>query len=289
MVDLIQCPKCGFEFEASARAREHMEGELRTQLQAELARRLAEADRLAEQRIRDKDRELEESRSKLASANANEASLLKRQRQVAEREQQLALDLERKLAEETTRIRAQELKAAEDHFTRLAQEQSRTTNQELAAARSKLAESTAREASLLKKQREIEEREQQFTLNLEQKLAEETKRIRGREAKAAEERIARIVAEKVHTSDEELAAARLSLAEATANQAELLKKQRELEGREQQLTVDLERKLLEETKRIRENVEEIAAKRAQLERDNSRLLDEDHKQQLDAWGCPVSC
>jgi hypothetical protein len=103
----------------------------------------------------------------LAAATTREAGLLKKQREVEEREQQLALDMERKLAEETKRIREQEAKAAEERFARVAKEQARDTDQELADARRKLSEATAKEAGLLKKQREVEEREQRLALDLE--------------------------------------------------------------------------------------------------------------------------
>lgn len=264
MSDQIHCPKCGYEFEASAGMREHLELELRQQLRAEHERRLSEQARLAEERLLEKELELGESRRKAADAAVKEAEVLRKERELQDRERQSTLDLERKLAEETQRIRTVEAAAAEERAARTTREQLRVKDEELVEARAKAAEAHAMESELLKKQREVEEREGRLTLDLDRKLAEETHRIRAVEAKAAEERVARLVQEQLHEKDAELLEARAKVVEARAKESELLKKQRELEDREGQVALDVERQLAAERERIQADAARAADERAAL-------------------------
>jgi hypothetical protein len=121
MANLIHCPQCGCELEVSAVLREQLEIEMRAALQAELERRVVTSTaavkeryaREAEDRIRAKDEELVEARSKIAAAAGKEAELLRKQRALVEREEQRALEVERNVAEELRRIRGQDAALAQ--------------------------------------------------------------------------------------------------------------------------------------------------------------------------------
>jgi hypothetical protein len=121
MRKLIHCPQCGCELEVSAVLREQLEAEMRATLQSEVDKRVGALAatakeryaREAEDRVRLKDQELSEARSKLAVAAAKEADLLKKQRDLTLREEQRELDVERKVAEELQRIRQQEAALAQ--------------------------------------------------------------------------------------------------------------------------------------------------------------------------------
>jgi hypothetical protein len=121
MGNLIHCPQCGVELEVSSVLREQLEGEMRATLQAELEKRVDSIAstareryaREADDRVRLKDEELAEARSKLATARAKETELLKKQRELAEREAARELEVELKVGEELRRIRGQDAAVAQ--------------------------------------------------------------------------------------------------------------------------------------------------------------------------------
>jgi hypothetical protein len=221
--------------------------------------------------------EIEKARQQAADAAKKETELLKAQRQLVDREHQLSLDVERKVAEEAKRIRDHETRVAREHFAREAEERVRQKDTELAAAHKKMAEVAKREAELLKLQRRVTEREEQLALDVERRVADEAKKIREHEARLAHDKYAREAEERVQRKDVELAETRRKLAEAAVKEAAMLKRQRELAEREQQLALDVERKVAEEAKRIREDEARRADQRAELERDAQRLREEEHR------------
>jgi hypothetical protein len=93
--------------------------------------------REAQELLRQKDEELAEARSKIGIAASKEADLLRQKREIEDREQRLALDVERRLADETRRIRDEEAKLAEERASvereqhRLRQEEQRQKNDDL--------------------------------------------------------------------------------------------------------------------------------------------------------------
>jgi len=166
----IRCPSCRHEFELSA----VMRAELETEVRAGVARQF--------------DAELTEARRQLAAAATREADLLKQQRQVAERQQQLELEVERRVHEETAHIREREASAARERFAREADERVRANQQELAETQAKLAAAASREAELLKKQRELADKERELALHTERRVAEEVAKAREEDARRARER-----------------------------------------------------------------------------------------------------
>lgn len=238
--------------------------------------------REAEDRVRASETELTELRGKLAASATAHASLLKKEREVAERERQVDVALEHRLAEESVKIREREAKAAEERYSRVADERLRASDAELADARARLAEAAANEAGLLKKRREVEERERQLAADVERRVAEESARIREVEGKAAAEHHARAAAAQIRQKEEELEDARTKLADAATHQAAILKKERELEERAGQMDLDVERRVSEEAKRIREDATKLAEERAAMETERQRLRDEEHRLQMEA-------
>jgi hypothetical protein len=162
--------------------------------------------------------------------------------------------------------------------TRAAEERVRAVNEDLAAARARIAGSEAREAELLRAQRESEEREQQNALAFERRVAEETRFIREQEGKVAQERSERDANERVRIKEEELTAARARLKEAAIREADLLKKERAIDERELQMALECERRVAAEIARTREHQAQLVEQRAELERERTRLLIEEQRQ-----------
>jgi hypothetical protein len=150
MERLIHCPKCGGAFEPSALMREQIEGELR-------------------EAMRDR-----------------EVALMQQQRALTERERELTLDVERRVAVEARRICDREGKVIQERCARDAEDRLRVKEEELALARQKMDASATREAAFLRQKRELDERERQLAVDLEKRLSDETRKIRVDEAKRAD-------------------------------------------------------------------------------------------------------
>jgi hypothetical protein len=119
---MIRCPSCRCEFELSDVLRAELEAQVRADVGKQFAKEL--------ERARAQDREaLEEAQAKIASMAEREADLLKKQRQVADRERELALETERRVATEVAKVRATEEKLARER-TELQQEQQRLRDEE---------------------------------------------------------------------------------------------------------------------------------------------------------------
>ncbi len=183
MKSTIHCPKCGQSFEPSVLMRQEALAEARAAMQAELDARA----HAAEAELRSREEALDKS---LGDARAREAALLKKQRELEDRSRELDLDVERRVAVEARRICDREAKALQERMARDTASRLEQKEAELAETRTKLDAAESRELLLLKKEREIEERERRASLELERKLADATRKIREEEARVFEQRAA---------------------------------------------------------------------------------------------------
>jgi hypothetical protein len=167
-----------------------LEAEVRAALVRQFEGQASAVQGAADARIREKEAELTEARTKLAVAENREADLLRQQRELSEKEQRLELDLERRLSAETARIRDLEARAAQERFSREADDRVRVKDEELAEAQAKLAAAASREADLMKKQRELADRERELSVETERRVADEVAKVREQESKLADQRTA---------------------------------------------------------------------------------------------------
>lgn len=190
MSDSVHCPRCGAAFELTEVMRQHLETELRAQLQQDFQRTLDQAKGRAAAERAIVEGELEAARKRLAAGAAKEAELLRKDREVEARAQQVELDLERRLGEERAKIREAAERAASERFGRQTAEQVQAKQQELDDAKRRLTEAASKEAEHLRKAREFEDRERSREVELERRLGEEARRIREQATKDVEARIA---------------------------------------------------------------------------------------------------
>ena len=109
---LITCPSCGHEFPVSEALRTRMHAEVESDVRTQFERRLKKAAKDAETRGREAaGLELEDLRTQLTEqrrladhARQQELALRKKARELEDRQRQLDLELERRLATERTRI-----------------------------------------------------------------------------------------------------------------------------------------------------------------------------------------
>jgi hypothetical protein len=275
MDQTIHCPKCGCQFELSALMRVQLEGEIRSDLQAEFERRRETAEAAARVTLEHKDQELEAARLRVNEALEREALILKRERELETRQREAQRDFERRVKEETRRIREEESKAAQERFAGEAAELVRAKDVELADAHAKLGEASSREADLLKRSRELDDRQRQLASEMEQRITAEAVRIRAEEAKAAEVRFARQADDRVRAKEVELEEAHKKLGDVATREAELMKRVRELDEKGREQGVEFERRISEEATRIRTQEAELAERRIQNDREQQRLRDEE--------------
>ncbi len=282
---MIACPSCGHRFEMGPAIREHLEAELRQRLEEDTRRRISKAiedsQRDGAEEFRRKDADLADAQKRLRSAGERETDLLRREREIGERQDQIQLEIERRLADESRRIREEVTRTADDRLALRIQEEVRQRDEELVATRQRLDEAVGKEAAVTRRERELKDREGRLQLELEGRLAHETDRIRKEAEAAAAERHARQVADENRQREQELAAARERLEAAATKEAALLRRQAELEDQTRNLPVELERRLLVERKNIHEQSEKKATERLDLERQQQLLQDRERREQID--------
>jgi hypothetical protein len=171
------------EFAIEALKRDHSQEIAAERGAIEKAARKHAEDALA-QDFKDLKAQLAEKAKLVEAAQTQELALLKREREVAERESALKLDVQRALEKERSKIReeavAQTLGKHQLELGDLKTQLDERTNQ--------LQEAHQQELALRKRQRELEDRERSLSLDMERRLDEERAKIRDEVlAKAAEE------------------------------------------------------------------------------------------------------
>lgn len=316
MHDQVSCPKCGNEFAVGEALEGQVRAQMRGEMQAELQRALDDAKRRSDEelsaRIATADRDLAEARKRATDLATKETDLLRKQRDLEERTANAAVEFEQRLvaeqaratakAEQAARVRfeAQTAKAEEAARLRLelqaaeAEQARAQMASELVAARKRADEAGAKEADVLRMRRELEEREVNATLALEQKLAAERAKVMEQAEHAARTRfeiLSKVEAERlarenameverlIHDSEVararmqiELAAAKKRADDVVAKEAELLRKQRDLEVRETNAELDLEQKLATERAKVKAEAERVVEER--MQRHSQQVLDD---------------
>jgi hypothetical protein len=291
--DQVTCPKCGNEFAVAEALRDQMQAQMRAQMKSELQAALDDAKARSEQELAnltaDVDRQLAEARKRADDAGAKELEVLRKERELVNREANAAIALEQTLAGERTKLLEQ---AEETARVRLAAqaaqaEQARAQLEaELDAARKRAEDAALKEADLLRMRRELEERETSAALTLEQTLASERKKVidqaehaaRARfelQARAEAERLAgesAIEVERIRREaqlaraqiESELVTAKKRADEAASKEMELLRKQRELDERETNAALELEQRLAAERSRVKLEAERAVEERLKV-------------------------
>ncbi len=216
--DIIICPQCSFEIPVE----EVLTRQIRESLGKELEQKLADRIRSeSRQELSALQEALSEKSRKLADSQKSELGLLKKTRELEDREKALELEVERRIS-----VQQESLKKS---LTKDFQEQLRHKDQLLAERES---EYSVREKELAEKK---------------QKLEEKTRELVTEKTKAAEIRIRAELAEesavRISGLEAELNEKAAKLQEARDQELSLLKKTRELEDREKALELEVERRI----------------------------------------------
>ncbi len=191
----VTCPKCGHKIEITEAFTHELEAKLQSQHQAELKKR---------------EEEFQKEKTKLVdTAKSQELELLKRQRQLEEKEQKYKLETERALAEREKSLneehqkslsalkkeQQEQLRIETEKIKEQARQQAKSSldvemkdlKTQLEEKAKQLGEAQNKELELRKRQRELEERERSLKLEVQRTLDDERKRIWEQAAKSASE------------------------------------------------------------------------------------------------------
>jgi hypothetical protein len=175
----------------------------------------------------------------------------------------------RTLAVETSRLRETAAATARDEARAESRAALEAKDAEVTATRLKLAELTKNEADVLRRARELEQREQEAALVIERRLAEEAGKIRMQTEATVREQLAAESRAALEAKDAELSGLRTKVAEATKVEVDLLRRARELDLREQEAELAFERRLGEQASKIRAEME--AANRERFAQQNDQF------------------
>lgn len=281
----ITCPKCGYEFPlteslmAPVNEAARRKYELQTsQHDAEIAQReksleerekaLAKAgssiDREVAERVKKERAALAaEQAERDAEARAREKALQAKERKLDAQASRIDRQISDRVKRETERIAGEESKKA--RLAALAdmkqkEQEVRDLEAELKERDVKLAKSRESEADLLRKQRQLETEKQELSLTVEKRVQEELVSVRQRARKEAEVELDR----KVQERDAVISDMEKRLAASQTAEAAFTKQRRELDEKQRQMDLTVE-------KRIREGLEEIH-ERARREADEEQKL-----------------
>ncbi len=142
-------------------------------------------------------------------------------------------------------------------------------------------ESASREAALLRRQRDLEQRERQATLDIEERvnaqLAAAQQTLRAEVEQRAEQRHRARADAELATMREQLGLATAAATAASRKEAEMLRRQRELEQRERDAELAVERALADELPKLTARAAAQANEQAALERDAAALREREQR------------
>lgn len=264
----ITCPQCRFSFEPSAILRARLERELRKKVDGELAKALAQKDAEAEAALKAKEAEL-------TKAAKTHAGLLAKTRELEEAARTQAVAMEQRIAAEIARVRTKTEQELRERLGREAKVAVDAKEAELADARTKLAAAAKAQGDVLRRARELEEREQSLKLEIERTLEKERAAVRARIEQEMRERVSVESAEQLRTKELELADARTRLANAAKVEIDLVKRAGELEDAQRRAAAETERRVQDEARKLRESLEkEATMQRALIEAEHGQKIEQ---------------
>ncbi|HEX8791140.1 MAG TPA: DUF2130 domain-containing protein [Polyangiaceae bacterium] len=125
------------------------------------------------------------------------------------------------------------------------------------------------------------ELEAEVRAQMGKQFARELEQARKQEASAARERFAKELDEQVRVTQEALGEAQAKIRTMAEREADLLKKQRDVENRERELALETERRVAAEVAKAREQETKLAQQRAEMQQEQQHLRDEEHRQQIE--------
>ncbi len=181
MNEQISCPKCGHNFEISEGFLRRIEENLRQEFNKKYIDKKKEIKEETKKEveqsfsveIKDLKSQVAENQKKLAISEQKELEFRKLKREIEEKEKQLEIEAQKKFDELKTKYKDEIVKQIEANK----ELEFNDIKKQLEEKSELLKKSQTNELELRKKQRELEERERNFTLEMERKLDEERNKI----------------------------------------------------------------------------------------------------------------
>jgi hypothetical protein len=283
---IVTCPKCGTVIKLT----ESLAGPLVEQMRVEYEGRIADMDAKVAQRekaLQDKGKEIakeqanierrvadeiERERSKMAAEDTKKsAEIAKREKDLLNREKEATAALGKvdeqvaeKVKQERVRIAADEAKKARRALAvDLEQKERELADLQgtLKEKDAKLAETQKKQAEILKKERDLESAKAELELSVEQRVRDSLTAEREKLRKAAEAAANRKVEEQQQVMD----GMRKKLGEAQKAQAEVMRKQRELDDKSCELDLSIEKRVQEGLSAVRDQAHKEAEESMKLQ------------------------
>ncbi len=252
--------------------------ELRGHFEEQHKREVARAEREAARQLGDASSQLAELKMELDGLRVAEAVMLRRAREVEERERGLDLDLERRLDSERKALREEGARDGAERAAREQQAKLADLEADLLRAREAAVEGAAREAEARQVRADLERQKRALETGEEERIALACKEAADEAVAVAAVRLEAQFAEQKRVAAAELESARKQREHASKREAEALDLRAQADEKLASFDVDLKRRVLEE----RQKMHELAAKERQdqalLHAQQRELREQEHQE-----------
>jgi len=284
MIDMLACPQCSHRFQLGAAMRDQIEADLRRDLKSETERQVdaaaasaqAEGKRLVEER----DAELTRLRQDMDKLAVDHAAHLRRERELDEREAKVSIDIDTRVHEGLRTMRAQVEQAAEERYAQRLQEDLRVKDESMKILRAEVAKCSAKESDLLRREADLSRSRDNLELEKERALAEGRAKMREEVEQKVQATYDARLSDAVRDRDDELTQVRLRLQASRERESTLLQKEAELVDREDRLELRLKQTVLEEGRRIKDEVTARSQEEMRLVQEQHSLREREHTEQI---------
>ena len=183
----VECPECGHRFDVSealhSQVVEGLQAQHKAEMQDAAKKAVAEERKKSSEQVKQLQGEVEKEREKAKKAEEAERALRQQQKDLEERASKLDLEVQRKVDEEVRAAKAKQDKAhAEAVKKAVAETQEESSKEvrqlrgEVEKEREKANKAEEAELALRQQQKDLEERASKLDLEVQRKVAEETKK-----------------------------------------------------------------------------------------------------------------
>ena len=183
----VECPECGHQFDVSealhSQVVEGLQSQHKAEMQEAAKKAVAEERKKSSEQVKQLQGEVEKEREKAKKAEEAELALRQQQKDLEERASKLDLEVQRKVDEEVRAAKAKQdearAAAVKKAVAETQEESSKEVRQlrgEVEKEREKANKAEEAELALRQQQKDLEERASKLDLEVQRKVAEETKK-----------------------------------------------------------------------------------------------------------------
>jgi hypothetical protein len=219
--------------------------------------------------------------TRLAAHAEGAAELARREQELLEKEKGVAAEVERRLATVVAETRDQAEKNAASRLRDQYEVTVREREAEIASMKRQLLHVQDAEATLVKRQIELQEKEGRLTIEFERRIANEGTRLREQIEKESRERLERTVEERVRLAETGVADMTERLRLASEKELAFERQRREYEETNHETKMEAERRIAAETRTAREDALKEVSSLYLLKEEEHKLQNMDLKRRIE--------